>query len=185
MWKLFLVDLAIWLTRIFKFCSVNKTLGPYVTMAGKMMVDMFSFIFLLFIGIRIITFAFIASYCVLLRNHYIIWFKILKSPCVFWNMSPSDNQAPKDMDLDNSSKYNNGTLFYVIRWSICCWYWSMYTRKCRKRLVQARRLVRTGHDDNLSLRFVFNLMLYHWPPYWSGHHFENYGKLQTFFFWIC
>ena len=130
-------------------------------------------------------FYYIMSYCVLLRNHYIIWFKILKSPCVFWNMSPSDNQAPKDMDLDNSSKYNNGTLFYVIRWSICCWYWSMYTRKCRKRLVQARRLVRTGHDDNLSLRFVFNLMLYHWSPYWSGHHFENHGKLQTFFFWIC
>ena len=52
-WKPLLVDLAIWLTRIFKFCSVNKTLGPYVTMAGKMMVDMFSFIFLLFIGLWI------------------------------------------------------------------------------------------------------------------------------------
>lgn len=32
---------------MFKFCSVNKTLGPYVTMAGKMLVDMGSFIILL------------------------------------------------------------------------------------------------------------------------------------------
>ena len=46
---LYCVDAAIWLTRIFKFCSVNKTLGPYVTMAGKMMVDMGSFISLLLI----------------------------------------------------------------------------------------------------------------------------------------
>ena len=44
---MYCIDVAIWLTRIFKFCCVHKTLGPYVTMAGKMLIDMTSFIVIL------------------------------------------------------------------------------------------------------------------------------------------
>lgn len=44
---LYCVDVVLWFIKLFKFCCVHKTLGPYVTMAGKMMVDMTSFIVIL------------------------------------------------------------------------------------------------------------------------------------------
>ena len=46
---MYCIDLVIWLTRLFKFCCVHKTLGPYVTLTGKMLLDMSSFLVILII----------------------------------------------------------------------------------------------------------------------------------------
>ena len=46
---MYCIDLVIWLTRLFKFCCVHKTLGPYVTLTGKMLRDMSSFLVILII----------------------------------------------------------------------------------------------------------------------------------------
>ncbi|CAG5112757.1 Oidioi.mRNA.OKI2018_I69.chr2.g6938.t1.cds [Oikopleura dioica] len=40
-------SVVLWWIRILKFLSVHKTIGPYITMAGKMLIDMSSFITIL------------------------------------------------------------------------------------------------------------------------------------------